>query len=901
MEPAALPTRLIVCVDGTWCTPDGPIGNPHNNISNIYRIYASIKSGECKAPDGRRFKQEKMYEAGIGSQDDIAWLERLKTGAFGNECIPQIRKIYERCCTLPGHPEDEIWFFGFSRGAYVVRAVAGLLHYLRALTSAGTEAFQKDYEQTLKVYKSTQKSDKLGPGQIHNFFAANTRAAPIIRFVGAFDTVKAVNDHSLYDITFNNSIQHMRHALALNEDRRAFLPEYVFPEFNRNYLQKRSFIQAWFLGAHLDMGGSAAKDGLSLYPLQWMLHECEQLGLVLEFDGSFGSRAKIDNPLHVVFPNKENPELGIPWSCKVSNELTVNLQDLRHVHERTVYHGNYEIHLNKNQAVYWAKAPRQPFSSEGELLGYCSYAPQGTILHPSIYLILDVFLHVVLESKQLGYRTFIDHWRPHVLPKPDKEFWNEREFVTINEPLAVRILVCGNCGVGKSSLVNTVFGVEVTHSSHRQTGRHDVNEGFQTPERPDLIIHDSGGFEAGGSEEFEAVEKFVTKMSAETEMKDRLHVIWFCIELNSARTKQKATVELFKTVSRFAKNVPIVVVGTKKDQFMGVKVAEARREARKNKTEQSLEAFDAYAEAQFEQRMKEIETELLEIEGGRFDAAVGVSIDADDTESIGQLTETTLSCFNHDKVRLVYIASQVTRIDLKVDMAIAETMRIYKHTVRSALASGFVPGGSSTTRITVATVVCKAIITCFGLPGVSPKTILEIVDSVIWEDMGHNFSVFFAEGIATTGLLMTILSGGLLAPVMVASGAINAPIVVPATTRLFLMLACDVILILIRAWKESTNKCIVQPLKRDIEQAAHAYRQISKSVHKKIKKVVPRHNIIKSFQANRVKESFEEIIYSYKDKFTSDIGQGTHVKVLGVEDDSDDDVTVVGEDEKTFE
>jgi uncharacterized protein (DUF2235 family) len=165
---------LIVCVDGTWCTPDDPVGKPHHNISNTYQIYASIKSEECQASDGRRFKQEKIYEAGIGSQEDIAWLDRLKTGVFGNECIPQIHKIYERCCTLPGHPEDEIWFFGFSRGAYVVRAVAELLHYLRALTSAGTAAFQKDYEQTLKVYKSTQQSGNLGPGQIHNYFSANT-------------------------------------------------------------------------------------------------------------------------------------------------------------------------------------------------------------------------------------------------------------------------------------------------------------------------------------------------------------------------------------------------------------------------------------------------------------------------------------------------------------------------------------------------------------------------------------------------------------------------------------------------------------------------------------------------------------------------------------------------------
>lgn len=159
-----------------------------------------------------------------------------------------------------------------------------------------------------------------------------------------------------------------------------------------------------------------------------------------------------------------------------------------------------------------------------------------------------------------------------------------------------------------------------------------------------------------------------------------------------------------------------------------------------------------------------------------------------------------MSCFDHDKVRLVYIASQVTRIDLKVDLAIAETMQIYKHTVRSALLAGYVPGGASTTRITTATVLCKAIISCFGLPRLSHETILEIVKSVIWDDMGHNVSVLFAEGMAITGLVLTLVSGGVFAPAIALAGAINTPIVVPATTRLFLMLACDVILILTQAW-----------------------------------------------------------------------------------------------------
>jgi hypothetical protein len=74
--------------------------------------------------------------------------------------------------------------------------------------------------------------------------------------------------------------------------------------------------------------------------------------------------------------------------------------------------------------------------------------------------------------------------------------------------------------------------------------------------------------------------------------------------------------------------------------------------------------------------------------------------------------------------------------------------------------------------------------------------------------------------------------------------------------------------------------------------------KFSKIVHKKIKKVVPRHNMIRSFQTNRVKEMFEEIIYYHRDLLTSDIGQGTQVKVLDGDDSDDDIITLIGEKEE---
>jgi hypothetical protein len=101
----------------------------------------------------------------------------------------------------------------------------------------------------------------------------------------------------------------------------------------------------------------------------------------------------------------------------------------------------------------------------------------------------------------------------------------------------------------------------------------------------------------------------------------------FCLELNSARTQQSATIELFNIISQHAKNVPIIIVLTKKDDFIAVKGMEAR-----NKISSAgmgmgeyFAAMDEYAEVEFCERMRTIESELLEIPGGRFDASVGVS------------------------------------------------------------------------------------------------------------------------------------------------------------------------------------------------------------------------------------------------------------------------------------
>jgi len=159
-----IPTRLIYCVDGTYCTPDGTNHRGHGNISNVYRIYASIKKGRCCDENTKQeFNQEKFYEQGIGSADDLKFFDKAKAGASGQGYKDIIRRVYKKCCTL--EESDEVWLFGFSRGAYIVRAVAGLLHHIGALLSVEQD-FDSVYPKALQQYVSTDNRRELGLGQV---------------------------------------------------------------------------------------------------------------------------------------------------------------------------------------------------------------------------------------------------------------------------------------------------------------------------------------------------------------------------------------------------------------------------------------------------------------------------------------------------------------------------------------------------------------------------------------------------------------------------------------------------------------------------------------------------------------------------------------------------------------
>lgn len=405
-----------------------------------------------------------------------------------------------------------------------------------------------------------------------------------------------------------------------------------------------------------------------------------------------------------------------------------------------------------------------------------------------------------------------------------------------------------------------------------------------------------------------SVKEFVKDRASRTDLAERLHVIWyvlfvanfnkqadlkfrFCIEMNSTRTRQAAVDKIFKAISTYATDIPVILVATKSDQFFGSQFQEARAMYKSviNDGAQLMQACDKYAADQINKRIIMIESEMKEVEGGRFDACVAVQKgknttlgfslfipcpidtyngDLDDILSIERLNQITLDSFSHEKLRLIYVAAQVSNIDLKIDCAIIETMKVYRKVLGTTSALGLIPTAPTSNRTASAIAVCKAIVKCFGLPTINSDTIHQIVKCTLWDDLGHNLSIALAEGIATVGLGASVLSGGM--PIFLLSGAINLPLVVPATTRLMLMLASDLILILTQAFKKTISTCVGQPLVKDVEQAAIGYRPIASKVHKKVVELVPKRNLVKSFRTNEVRLGLEKILHHFKEHLTED-------------------------------
>ncbi|UFS99412.1 DUF2235 domain-containing protein [Nocardia huaxiensis] len=273
--------RLVVCCDGTWKAESS------NTVSNIVKIAQTV----CltgKDRDGKTVEQRVYYISGPGARGFTT--DRLLGGAFGLGLEANLSAAYWQLA-LNWEPGDEIFIFGFSRGAYTARSLAGMINRLGILTY---DAFIKEkYPEALQIYHTKKKDpDAPDPPEWAEFRKANCYPDPVkVNFLGVFDTVGAMGipgitawRHRFHDVRLSRIVHCARQALALDERRRNFEPCLweVPVELQEKYYRTDRVKQVWFEGVHSDIGGGYRECGLSDITLRWMVAEAEREGLAFD-------------------------------------------------------------------------------------------------------------------------------------------------------------------------------------------------------------------------------------------------------------------------------------------------------------------------------------------------------------------------------------------------------------------------------------------------------------------------------------------------------------------------------------------------------------------------------------------------------------------------------------------
>lgn len=286
--------RLIAACDGTWNSPEQE-DNGQPAPTHVHELKHFVAQH-----DGAGIPQIVEYFYGVGSR---GWaLRKVLGGAFGYKLEEDIKAAYLFLASNYRRG-DEIYLFGFSRGAYTARSVAGMIETVGLLDpealKPGVDPVRA-VDALLKEYQR-QKSgeDGLGPfqrrliGSRRDLPGKDTRRRVDIAFLGVWDTVGAMGiprDKGLWrwalgdprNLEFGNaelgaSVKCARHALAMDERRLDFTPTY----WTKWDGETQDVEQRWFPGVHGDVGGSYAVKELGDLTQAWMLKEAAKCGLGL--------------------------------------------------------------------------------------------------------------------------------------------------------------------------------------------------------------------------------------------------------------------------------------------------------------------------------------------------------------------------------------------------------------------------------------------------------------------------------------------------------------------------------------------------------------------------------------------------------------------------------------------
>ncbi len=288
--------NIVICSDGTGNTAN------KNRGTNVFKLFEMV---DLHDPDQ---EQITLYDDGVGTAafKPLA----LLGGAFGWGLSRNVRQLYAALARVY-RPGDHIYLFGFSRGAFTVRTLAGLITRigildcgrltsetaLRKQVRAAWRAYRHDnrawLERLLGFWHRRPDIDAFAREHCHDLThdlpaAGRGHGKARIRFIGVWDTVSAVGfpilwvadaiNCLIYRYKFPNyrlspCVERAAHALSLDDERKTFHPR-LWDESAEGERAGR-IQQVWFAGVHSNVGGGYPKQGMSLVSLEWMIRQAE--------------------------------------------------------------------------------------------------------------------------------------------------------------------------------------------------------------------------------------------------------------------------------------------------------------------------------------------------------------------------------------------------------------------------------------------------------------------------------------------------------------------------------------------------------------------------------------------------------------------------------------------------
>jgi len=260
--------NIVLCCDGT----DNQFSGYHTNVIRAYKVAVHSAS------------QVTYYDCGVGTMPApgvtgkvAKWWSMMKGLAFGSGFKQNVMDAYTFLMNTY-EPGDQVYLFGFSRGAYTVRALAGMLYAMGLLRPHTENLIPYAYEYWKKYYQQG------GEVLCDEFKKTLSRPCPV-HFIGVWDTVSSLGyfiHFKTYPFTAHNpEVMHFRHAVSIDE-RRCFFHQNLMFKWKTNPAQ--DIKNVWFAGVHSDVGGGYPKEqaGLAKLTFEWMMREAAAQGMQID-------------------------------------------------------------------------------------------------------------------------------------------------------------------------------------------------------------------------------------------------------------------------------------------------------------------------------------------------------------------------------------------------------------------------------------------------------------------------------------------------------------------------------------------------------------------------------------------------------------------------------------------